>query len=92
MTTELSRERKEINKGKHTYIADITGGEPQENVPSKGTMKRKIAEMLAIYHKEGNTSTKIIDRLMGFKDSKNAGGIPKEKFPIVIISTRMLRK
>lgn len=83
-----SGESKETGKGKRPYISSITGGVIRLTLPFKGTMKRKIAEMMVVYHKEGNTSTKIPDRpMLGFWDLENFGGIPNESFPIVIIAT-----
>lgn len=43
MTIGKSGESKEVNKGKYYYIVAINGGAPRANLPSKGTMKRKIA-------------------------------------------------
>lgn len=55
MMTDTSRENKETNKGKRPYISAIIRGAPQATLPSKGTKKRTIIELMAIYRKEGNT-------------------------------------
>lgn len=63
-----SREIKKVSKGKCTYISFITRGASRENLPlKKGAMKRKIAEMMAIYKKDVSTSTKVPDwSMLGF--------------------------
>lgn len=42
-------ESKEARKGKHSYINAIIRGAPRENLPSKWTMKKKIAEMMVVH-------------------------------------------
>lgn len=76
---------KETNKDKRPYIATIIGGGPRANLPSKGTMKRKITEMLFVHKKDGSTLVKTHDKVMlGFWNSKKVGGIPNEIFPLLI--------
>lgn len=53
-----------IIKGKHQYISAITLGATQENLPSKGTMKRNIVEMMAFHKKDRITSTRTPYRLI----------------------------
>lgn len=50
---------KEESKGKHTYIAFIKRRAHWGNLSSKGTTKRKIAEMMVVYRREENTSAKV---------------------------------
>lgn len=57
-------ENKEASKGKWSYISTITSGAPRSNLPSKGTMKRKIVEMLIVHKKYDGTSIKTHDRSM----------------------------
>lgn len=56
--------------------------------PSKGTMKRKIIELMVENKKEGETSTrgpKI--HILKFCNSEKVEGILNEIFPLVIIGT-----
>lgn len=53
---------KGASNGKRQHIAAIAEGVPRENISSKGTMKRKIAELMAIYNKNRNTSAKTLNR------------------------------
>lgn len=48
---ETSGKDKEVSKGKRQYIASIIRGELRANLPSKGTMKRNIVEMLVAHKK-----------------------------------------
>lgn len=54
-----SGESNEASKVKRLYIAVKTRGAPRATLPSKGTIKRKISEMMAAYVKEASTSTKV---------------------------------
>lgn len=56
-----SDEDKEANKGKRQYIIAITRGASQANLPSNGTMKRKMVEMLVVYKTDGSVSMKTPD-------------------------------
>lgn len=59
----------------------ITEGAPRENLSSKGSMKLKIFEMIAVHKKDGSTLVKILYRpMLGFGDSKKVGGILNEYF------------
>lgn len=58
-----SADKKE-RKGKQQHIAYIIEGAPKVNILSKGTMKRKIAELMVVHKKERITSTKAPDRSM----------------------------
>lgn len=81
MTSEVRTigESKEANKGKHLYISAITGGAPRENLPSKGTMKRKFIETIFVIKKDASTLVKIPHQpILGFWDSEYVGGIPNE--------------
>lgn len=64
---KTSGESKEANIRKCLYIVVITIGAPRENLPSEGTMKKKIVEMLVVHKKEGGIPTKTLDRpILGF--------------------------
>lgn len=82
-TTNGARgESKEVCKGKFPYISAITRGEPRENLPFKGTMKRKTAKMMTIYRKEGSLLTKVPSRItLGFHDLEKFRGIPDKISP-----------
>lgn len=71
-TTDVgtSDESKEDDKGKYPYIASITGGAPQENISSKGIMKRYIFEIMVVYKKDASKLEKVPDRpMLMFRDS-----------------------
>lgn len=56
-------------------FAAITRGVPRANLPSKGTMKRKIFEMLVIHIKDRSVLMKARDRsMLVFHDSEKVGG------------------
>lgn len=58
---------RKIIKGKRPYISAITLGATQENLPSKGTMKRNIVDMMAFHKKDRITSTRTPYQLiLGF--------------------------
>lgn len=83
-----SREKREISKGISSYTATIFDGAPQGNLPSKGTIKRKMSEMMTVYKIKGSSLSKISDRpMLGFRDSKKVGGISNEFIPLVITTT-----
>lgn len=80
-------EDKEESKGKCQDIVTITRVTTQENIPSKGTIKRKTAEMMDVHKKEGCTLAKNPNKLMfSFWDSEKVGGTPNDIFPLVITS------
>lgn len=69
----MSEGSKEASKAKHPYITTITKGAPLSNLQCKGTMKRRIAEIIVVYRKEESISVKVPDRPMsGFRDSKRS--------------------
>lgn len=75
----------EGRKGKCKYIAYITSGTMGKRNSSKGTMKRKISQLMAINKTDVNTSTKRSERpILGLLDDKKIEGIPKEIFTFVI--------
>lgn len=57
-------ESNDANKQKHPYISTIKEGTPRGNLPSKGTMKRKINEMLVFHKKDISFSVNIPSRTM----------------------------
>lgn len=76
---EASKEEEKARKGKCKHIACITEGVPQENYPSKGTMKPKIVELMALSKKGEGTSTKSPKMpMLGFQDSEKVEGIWKK--------------
>lgn len=63
-------------------------GLPQPNNPSKGTIKRRIDELTEVSEEERIAPKGIPERLiLGFRESKNVGGISNENFPMVIATT-----
>lgn len=81
-TTGASGEIKEAGKGNHPYNVSLTGGETKENLRSKGTIKRKIAYVMNVYHKEISTSVRVSNiPILGFRDSEKIRGIPNKKSP-----------
>lgn len=67
----------EACKGKRPHISSITRGTPQENIPSKGTVKRIIFDMMTVYNKDASMSTKVPNQpMLGFWDSEKVRGIP----------------
>lgn len=59
---EASCEEKGESKVNLHHIVAITRGEFQENVPSKGTTKTKIVELMVILKKDKSTYAKTLDR------------------------------
>lgn len=51
---DVVREKGEGHKGKCSYITSIIEGGPRLRVSSKGTIKRKIVELMVVCKKEGN--------------------------------------
>lgn len=83
-----SGESKKSNNRKRLSIVAITREAPRVNLFSKGTMKRKINEILAIHKKKESNSAKIPDcHMLRFGDSEKLGGVLNEIFPFVITST-----
>lgn len=77
--------RKEEHKGKNSYISSMTRGSPRSSMPSRGTIKRKIVELLSVNKKEGITSIVNPERLvLKFRDTEKVWGISNEIFPLVI--------
>lgn len=71
---------------KYPYIFAIIGGTSGES-PFQRDDERKNMEMMAIYHKEGNTYAKNLDHhMLGFRDLKKIRGIWMEIYPLVIIT------
>lgn len=80
-----SGEDKEASKGKRQYINIVSEGASREDLPSKGTMKRNIDEMLVVHKRDANASMKTLDwPMLGFRNSEKVGGTPNEIFPLVI--------
>lgn len=60
----------------------------RENLPSKGTIKRKIVETSVFHIKDASTSMKIPNQpVLDFGDSVKVGGVPNDIFPLVITTT-----
>ena len=79
----MKKVRKEGSKGKHPYIVAIIGGAPRANLTSKGIMKRKVIEMMVVYHKKSNTPAKVHDcSMLTFWDPEKTIGIPNENPPL----------
>lgn len=53
-----------VQGGQQRYIDAITEGAVWENLPYKGTVKTKIIEMMFVYLKEINTSSKVLNHPM----------------------------
>lgn len=53
---EVSNREDERHKGKHRYIASITGGALRLSNHSKCTLKREIIDLMVVSKKEGSTS------------------------------------
>lgn len=69
-------------KGKRLNLAVITGGAPGEKLSSKGTIKRKIGEVMVVWKNEGSSSPKFPNRpMLGVWDTEKIRGIPNEMFP-----------
>lgn len=63
-------------------------GSPLSNTISKGTIKRRIGELMTINKKEDvSYEGKLKRRILRFKDSEKVGGIPNDIFPLVITTT-----
>lgn len=83
---KVSSEKDKGHKGKHMYITSIMVGAIRVTNPSKSVVKRKISELMKVSKKEGNTSTKILERtILRFRDREKVERIPNEIFPLVIM-------
>lgn len=72
----LSVDKRHTLKGKHSYITAITYREPRKNLPSKGTFKIKITQMMDFYKNDISSSPKASDRpMLGFWDSEKVRDI-----------------
>lgn len=81
-------EEEEEHKGKLQHIVTIMRGAPHKNAHPKGTMERKIAELMVINKKGGTTSTNGSERsIISFSDSEKVKEILNDIFPLVIIVT-----
>lgn len=60
-------EGKNMKDIKESICASPTGGTPRSSVPSKGTIKKKIVELMVVTKKEENTSVINLERsVLGF--------------------------
>ncbi|MCI10036.1 hypothetical protein A2U01_0031127 [Trifolium medium] len=74
------------NQTKSQNTASITGGPSNPKGRSKGTMKRRIAEMCSV--RTTDPSSQQNQRaVLGFDNNEYPGGIPNEIFPLIIIAT-----
>lgn len=85
---EVDNKEEDAHKGKHQYIAIITGSTLQVNASSKGTMERKITKLMGINKKGKSISIKSPKRpKLGFWDSEKVEGILNDMFPLMITIT-----
>ncbi|MCI06415.1 hypothetical protein A2U01_0027474, partial [Trifolium medium] len=81
------RRRRQSRTVEQWPTTSIVGGMPPPRGPSKGTLKRKIANMFSV-NTGMSSQRKHSDRpVLGFSDDEYVGGTPNEIFLVIIMAT-----